>query len=83
MRENIVLDAIERPIFPIMKTGYSRYNMSEIYRSKSTAYKLIKRLMDILLSVDSLIVLSPVFLVTAVAIKCEDCVPVFFAQQRA
>ena len=83
MRENIVIDAIEKSVFPIVETGYSRYNMSEIYRNKSTAYKLIKRLMDVLLSTVALIVLSPVFLVTAIAIKCEDSGPVFFAQQRA
>lgn len=83
MRENIVIDTIERPMFKIVETGFSRYNMREIYQRKSTAYKLIKRLMDILLSVAALIVLSPVFLVTAVAIKCEDRGTVFFAQQRA
>ena len=83
MRENIVMDAIERPIFPIVEAGYSRYNMNEIYRSKSTVYKLIKRLMDILLSTVALIILSPVFLVTAIAIKCEDNGPVIFAQRRA
>lgn len=83
MRENIVIDTIERPMFKIVETGFSRYNMREIYQRKSTAYKLIKRLMDILLSVVALVVLSPVFLVTAAAIKSEDRGPVFFVQQRA
>ncbi len=83
MRENIVLDAIERPIFPMAEAGYSRHNMNEIYRSKSAVYKQIKRLMDVLLSTVALIVLLPVFLVTAIAIKCEDNGPIFFAQQRA
>lgn len=57
--------------------------MREIYQQKSAAYKLIKRLMDVILSIAALIVLSPVFLITAVAIKCEDHGPVFFVQQRA
>lgn len=83
MRENIAIDTIEKPMFKIAETGFGRYNMREVYQEKSTAYKLIKRLMDILLSVVALIVLSPVFLVTAIAIKCEDRGPVFFAQQRA
>lgn len=83
MRENIMTDTIERPMFTIVEANLSRHNMREIYRRKSAVYKLIKRLMDILLSSSALIVLSPVFLITAVAIKCEDNGPVFFAQQRA
>ena len=83
MRENIVVDTIEKPMFKIAGTDFSRYNMREIYQRKSTGYKLIKRLMDILLSIVALVVLSPVFLVTAILIKCEDHGPVFFVQQRA
>lgn len=83
MRENIATDTIERPMFKIVETEFGRYDMREIYRRKSAAYKLIKRVMDILLSAAALVVLSPVFLITAVAIKCEDNGPVFFAQQRA
>lgn len=83
MRENIATDTIERPMFKIVETGFGRYDMRGIYRRKSAAYKLIKRVMDILLSAAALVVLSPVFLITAVAIKCEDNGPVFFAQQRA
>ncbi|MBD5523910.1 MAG: sugar transferase [Lachnospiraceae bacterium] len=76
-------DAIERPMFTIVEANMSRHNMREIYQRKSAVYKLIKRLMDVLLSAAALVVLSPVFLITAVAIKCEDNGPVFFAQQRA
>ena len=83
MRENIATETIERPVFTIVETDFGRYNMCEIYKRKSTAYKLIKRVMDVLLSAAALVVLSPVFLITAVAIKCEDNGPVFFAQQRA
>lgn len=35
-------------------------------------YRYIKRIMDILLSTVALIVLSPVFVITAVSIKKED-----------
>lgn len=83
MQENIMTDTIERPRFTIVEANLGRYNMCEIYRRKSAVYKLIKRLMDVLLSAAALVILSPVFLITAVAIKCEDNGPVFFAQQRA
>ncbi len=83
MRENIATNTIDRPMFKIVEADLGRYNMHEIYRRKSAAYKLIKRGMDVLLSAVALIVLSPVFLVTAVAIKCEDRGPVFFVQPRA
>lgn len=42
----------------------------------------VKRLADILLSLLALIVLSPVFLVTAVIVKCTSPGPVFYAQER-
>lgn len=83
MRENIMIDTIARPVQRIVEVNFSRHNMREIYQSKSTAYKLIKRLMDVLLSAAALVVLSPLFLVTAIAIKCEDNGPVFFVQPRA
>lgn len=83
MRENIMVDTILRPVPSIVEVNFSRYNMREIYQRKSTVYKLIKRFMDVALSAAALIVLSPVFLITAIAIKCEDRGPVFFVQQRA
>lgn len=42
----------------------------------------VKRCMDIVLSGLALIILSPVFLITALAIKLEDGGPVFFKQDR-
>lgn len=45
-------------------------------------YEACKRVFDIVMSVLALIVLSPVFLVTAIAIKAEDGGPVFFCQKR-
>ncbi|MCX7020419.1 MAG: sugar transferase [bacterium] len=42
----------------------------------------LKRLMDIVVSLLALIILSPVFLVTAIAIKLESKGPVFFRQRR-
>lgn len=83
MQEKTVTGTLEKPKFEIVNAGAGRCNMREIYREKSAVYKLIKRLMDVLLSAAALLVLSPVFLITAVVIKCEDRGPVFFVQQRA
>ena len=46
------------------------------------AYDVCKRIFDVVMSVFALIVLSPVFLITAIAIKCEDGGQVFFKQIR-
>ena len=83
MQEKIVTDTIEKPVFRIVDASSGRCNMREVYRRKSAVYKLIKRLMDVLLSALALVIFSPVFLVTAVLIKREDRGPVFFVQQRA
>ncbi|MBR1835033.1 MAG: sugar transferase [Bacteroidales bacterium] len=42
----------------------------------------VKRLCDIVLSILALVVLSPVFLVTAIIVKCTSPGPVFYAQER-
>lgn len=47
------------------------------------AYEIIKRIMDVVCSLAALVVLSPIFLITALAIKIEDKGPVIFAQNRA
>lgn len=44
--------------------------------------RLIKRGMDILLSLAALIILSPIFVITAFAIKVYDHGPIFFYQDR-
>ncbi|MBQ6956428.1 MAG: sugar transferase [Bacteroidales bacterium] len=42
----------------------------------------VKRLSDIVLSLLALLLLSPVFLVTAIIVKCTSPGPVFYAQER-
>ena len=59
-----------------------REDMREVYAKKSKVYIAIKRVFDCILSALALVVLSPVFLVTAVCIKLEDGGPVFFSQPR-
>ena len=48
----------------------------------SFGQRFAKRAMDIILSGLALIVFSPVFIITALAIKIEDHGPVFFKQER-
>lgn len=60
-----------------------RNNMKEVYQNKSQAYKCLKRLFDVVFSGIALICLSPVFLLTAIAIRLEDGGPAIFTQQRA
>lgn len=50
--------------------------------SPSPEYKFLKRFMDILLSLVVLIIISPIMLVTALAIKLCDGGPVFYKQCR-
>lgn len=45
-------------------------------------YNFTKRLFDIVASIIGLIILSPVFLIVAIAIKLDDNGPVFYNQQR-
>ena len=59
-----------------------RHNMKDILRKKSRIYLFIKRTFDILSSGLALVLLSPVFLLTAIAIKLEDGGPVFFSAKR-
>ena len=58
---------------PLMKYDYTYERYNEDRK---------KRIMDLLLSFTGLILLSPVLLATALAIKLEDNGPVFFKQKR-
>ncbi len=49
---------------------------------KNIGYRIVKRCADIICSIIGLILLSPVFLMTAIAIKLEDGGPVLFIQER-
>ncbi len=60
-----------------------RKNIKAIYEKKSCIYKLMKRVTDIVLAGVGIILLSPLFLITALAIKLEDNGPAFFTQPRA
>ena len=64
------LNVIDTPLFLRRKIG------------KSLWERFIKRVFDILASVVALVILSPVFLITALAIKLEDGGPLFYRQER-
>ena len=58
-------------------------NYAEIYVNKSQIFKFVKRLFDITISIIALIILSPLFLITAILILFEDGRPIFYSQLRA
>ena len=64
------LNVIDTPLFLCRNRGISVWGL------------FLKRLLDIVLSFIALIILSPILLVTAIAIKLEDGGPVFYRQER-
>ncbi|MCR4851765.1 MAG: sugar transferase, partial [Lachnospiraceae bacterium] len=64
------LNLFDTPLYLCRNNGMSKLQM------------MLKRLFDIVLSFIALIILSPVMLITAFAIKYEDGGPVFFRQER-
>lgn len=60
----------------------AEYNDVLDYSKKPLGYRFIKRVFDVVASCLGLIVLSPVFLITSLAILAEDGGPVFYTQIR-
>nr|WP_035147974.1 sugar transferase [Clostridium tetanomorphum] len=66
-----------------MKSGSE--NIEIVYENKyekSNGYFILKRTIDILGSLCGLILLSPIIIITAIAIKLDSEGPVFFSQER-
>ena len=63
-----------------VKGNYSKVETISIPNKR--AYKAFKRAIDIILSFIGLIVLSPIFLIVAIAIKLDSKGPVFFKHNR-
>lgn len=57
-------------------------NVEIVYQKKRLTYKVVKRFLDIFLSVVALVCLSPLFLITSIAIYLEDKGDIFFTQER-
>lgn len=70
VRSSEELNLIDTPVFLFRNTGISTWE------------GIVKRFFDILLSGIALIILSPILIVTAIAIHMEDGGPVFFRQER-
>ena len=65
-----------------MTSSLPKKKFMVIESEDSRIYLLGKRLFDIVASIIAIILLSPVFIVTAIAVKIEDGGPAFFTQIR-
>lgn len=65
-----------------MQTQEIAVKEKNIVKDKKTAYKVVKRVFDIVFSLIGLILLSPVFLIISVIIKLDSKGPVFFVHSR-
>ncbi len=74
-REETIVGTVEPKIISLI--------YQEVYEHKTNIYKWLKRGFDVLASCFALVVLSPIFLLTALAIILEDGGPVLFTQTRA
>lgn len=71
----IIVGAKRSHMFHLMMLKVERFN-------PTLEYMVIKRLMDIVLSLIALVLFSPFMIITAIAIKLEDHGPVFYKQTR-
>ncbi|ENZ03201.1 sugar transferase [Clostridium thermobutyricum] len=53
-----------------------------VYTQHAKSYEVVKRISDIFLSLIGLIILSPILLIVAIAIKLESQGPLIFSQER-
>ena len=65
-----------------MQTQEIAVKEKNIVKDKKTAYKVVKRVFDIVFSLIGLILLSPVFLIISIIIKLDSKGPVFFVHGR-
>lgn len=56
--------------------------IQESMKKTSKMYLVLKRIFDVLSSLSALIILSPVFLIVSIMIKCEDGGKILYVQQR-
>lgn len=79
-REEVVdvVDNVIPNIYALENTEVSNENILK----RQSPYRYIKRFMDVTLATIALVVLSPIFLIIAIAIKIESKGPVFFKHTR-
>lgn len=51
-------------------------------KKKQNSYSGLKRIIDVVLSLCGIVVLSPIWILLAVAVKCESKGPILFRQKR-
>lgn len=73
-----VVDNVIPNIYALENTEVSNENILK----RQSPYRYIKRFMDVILATIALVVLSPIFLIIAIAIKIESKGPVFFKHTR-
>lgn len=64
-----------------LQVGRLEYELIDEYK-RGPVYEISKRIVDILGSLFGIILLSPIFIATAIAIKLDSKGPVFFVQER-
>ncbi len=67
---------------PVLTDKTQEQEKTYVAPASKPVYEVCKRIFDVVMSVFALIVLSPVFLIAAIAILIEDGGPVFFCQNR-
>ena len=71
------------PANPVIETiGRSKLINMRVNRLENVGWAILKRGFDFTASLVSLIILSPIFLLIAIGVKCSSPGPVFFRQKR-
>ena len=84
MNTNLAREEVVDVVDDVVANIYALDNTTtnEGVLKRQSPYKYIKRMMDAVLSIIALVVLSPIFLIIAIAIKVESKGPVFFKHTR-
>ncbi len=73
----------------VMEFNAQKYLLDDVYlfnknvKELTMEQKVIKRCMDILLSISGILITAPIWMIAMVAIKLEDGGPIIFKQERA
>ena len=60
----------------------AEWKHAKLRRARFVTYSAFKRLLDLIMATGMLIVLSPIFIIAAVAVKLDSPGPIFFRQER-
>lgn len=80
---SISMDLYDLSIAKMRQTNFSGFPLLEFETFQAKEWQLFfKRMMDILISVAVLILASPIYIITAIAIKLNSRGPIFYSQVR-